>query len=227
MDYLKANKILIFDFDGVLVESLKIKAQAFAKVFIGAGKFACEDAIRLHYKYGGVSRREKLKILASEILKKEASDVELDLWSAIVADYLELELPQAKSVLGVGQMLKRLQNQCQMHIASAAPEPEVIKWCRLNNFEHFFTSINGAPEPKSQIIKRILKDVDVEASKVLFVGDSYSDLNVSIELDLNFLLRRHETNTSEAQSCGRKSFENFLDQIWLNSEREFIEVKLD
>ena len=52
-------KAIIFDFDGVLVESLDIKTRAFAKLFGPEGPDMAKRVVDYHLQNGGVSRYEK------------------------------------------------------------------------------------------------------------------------------------------------------------------------
>ena len=55
-------KAIIFDFDGVIVESMDIKTQAFAHLFRKCSEDIIKKVIQLHLDNGGMSRYEKFKI---------------------------------------------------------------------------------------------------------------------------------------------------------------------
>ena len=62
---------LVFDCDGVLLDSNKVKSDAFYELALFAGKEKANELLTYHLKNGGVSRYEKIKYFYSEILKKK------------------------------------------------------------------------------------------------------------------------------------------------------------
>ena len=61
---LKAIHAIVFDFDGVLAESVDIKTRAFALLFRDEGEEVVRKVIDFHLKNGGVSRFEKIKFFS-------------------------------------------------------------------------------------------------------------------------------------------------------------------
>ena len=47
---------IFFDFDGVLVDSVSIKTEAFRKLFKGFGQQCVEALVYYHIEHGGISR---------------------------------------------------------------------------------------------------------------------------------------------------------------------------
>ena len=64
-------KFFFFDFDGVIVDSLGIKAEAFGSLFTEYGQDIVNKVIDYHLNNGGVSRYEKFKYYYNELLNKE------------------------------------------------------------------------------------------------------------------------------------------------------------
>ena len=64
---------IIFDFDGVILESVDIKTQAFAELFSEYPDHL-EDIIKHHKNNSGVSRYEKIKYYLNLIHKSEADN---------------------------------------------------------------------------------------------------------------------------------------------------------
>ena len=56
---LKSYKNLIFDCDGIILNSNKIKTEAFKEVVYHYGKEAAEELVQFHIMNGGISRYEK------------------------------------------------------------------------------------------------------------------------------------------------------------------------
>ena len=67
-------KGIIFDFDGVIVESVKVKSNAFSELYKQFGKDVVQKVIRHHEANGGVSRFEKIKYYHKTFLSEELND---------------------------------------------------------------------------------------------------------------------------------------------------------
>ena len=71
-------KAIIFDFDGVIVESVDIKTKAFARLFEHEGKVVVEKVVDYHLRNGGVSRFDKFRYFFNEILRRPLSDQQFE-----------------------------------------------------------------------------------------------------------------------------------------------------
>ena len=65
------KKTLIFDFDGVIINSSKIKTDAFEKLFSCHGKTAGINARRHHIENEGIPRLQKFKYINEYLIKSK------------------------------------------------------------------------------------------------------------------------------------------------------------
>jgi|GEM_PF-7033688 len=65
---IKKYKTLVFDCDGVLLNSNKVKTQAFYRAAQQYGDNAAQSLVDYHLKHGGVSRYKKFKFFLENIL---------------------------------------------------------------------------------------------------------------------------------------------------------------
>src|SRR5688500_20334110 len=63
---------IIFDFDGVVVESGEIKTQAFANLYRDYGETVMAEVAKYHVLNGGMSRYEKIRYFQKNLLEKPA-----------------------------------------------------------------------------------------------------------------------------------------------------------
>ena len=66
---------IIFDFDGVILESMDIKGWAFGKLFEQPPEHV-EAIVVFHHDHGGMSRFEKFRYIYREILKQPLDEKE-------------------------------------------------------------------------------------------------------------------------------------------------------
>ena len=74
-------KSIIFDFDGVILDSTEIKTKAFAEIYKPHGEKVLKKVIKHHNLNEGQSRYKKFFYYHKHYLKKNISDKELNLLS--------------------------------------------------------------------------------------------------------------------------------------------------
>ena len=57
----KKKKFIVFDFDGVVLDSVEIKTNAFAEIYSEYGSEIVSKVVEYHKRNGGLSRFEKFK----------------------------------------------------------------------------------------------------------------------------------------------------------------------
>ena len=75
-------KNIIFDFDGVLAESVQIKTQAFYSLYVRYGKEIADQVVIHHKENGGMSRFEKFSYYHKTFLGIDLSKNDVQILSA-------------------------------------------------------------------------------------------------------------------------------------------------
>ena len=70
-------KTIFWDFDGVILDSMKIKGDGFIELFKEYDEMYLNKLEQYHYDNGGVSRFEKIKYFFNEILQKDITEKEV------------------------------------------------------------------------------------------------------------------------------------------------------
>ena len=68
---------IFFDFDGVIIDSVGVKTNAFMEIFKDHPRHR-EEILAYHQLNGGLSRYIKIRYIYEKILKKELSDEGLE-----------------------------------------------------------------------------------------------------------------------------------------------------
>jgi len=176
-----------FDFDGVLVDSVDIKAQAFAKLFEPYGPKVVELVVSHHYTHIGVTRSAKFKHYYKELLKLPLSDEELDGLCQRFSRIVINKVINAPEISGAEAFLKKLQPILPCFVISAVPGEEIKEIARERGLSKYFRMILGAPASKKENIQMILKKMGLVAERCLFFGDAQSDYHAAKFCGLNFL----------------------------------------
>ncbi|MBI4707956.1 MAG: HAD family hydrolase [Candidatus Omnitrophica bacterium] len=180
-------KVIIFDFDGVIAESLDVKTKAFRQLFKDYPEKV--DAIaEFHLENGGMSRFDKFRYIYKIILKEELDN---ETFLRLCQDFKMLvvdEVVNSVLVKGVKEFLEFYKKELPMFVVSATPQDEIIEIVKRKNLLDYFHGIYGSPEKKENLIRRILSNGYL-AKQTLFIGDSKNDYQAAEETGVLFAAR--------------------------------------
>jgi phosphoglycolate phosphatase-like HAD superfamily hydrolase len=202
------NKSLyIFDFDGVLVDSVEIKTNAFAEIYKKYGSKVVEKIIDHHRFNGGMSRIEKFHHYHKEFLGHMISQDEIKQLSHDFSRLVVEKVIKANEIEGVSYILRFCkQNNIMCAIASATPDLELQEIVSLRGWKDVFVSIYGSPDSKAKNIEKILIASNTPKSNAIFFGDSINDLDAAKFSDVDFFGINY-------YSGDNKGFREFMDLI--------------
>mgnify|MGYP001478041712 CR=1 FL=1 len=168
-------KAIIFDFDGVIVESVNIKTEAFAEIYRSHGPKVVERVVEHHMANWGMSRFEKFKLYHRELLGKKLSDDGLSEITHQFSRMVTQKVIEAPYVKGAIEFIESNYTSFDLFISSATPENELREIIEKRKISRYFKEIFGSPETKSDHIRRIIRRYNYGSSEVVFIGDSVND----------------------------------------------------
>jgi len=196
-------KVIIFDFDGVLVESAHIKTKAFRKLF-SRWPDKADEGVAFHLKNMGISRFLKFKYFYENIIREPYSEeIGFKLgeeFSDIVLD----EIKRAPFVRGAKTFLENYYSKYKFFIASGTPEEELREIVSYKGIDSFFADVLGSPLTKTEIVKNVLGRDSIKSNMVVFVGDAESDRKAAEDTGVHFVLRVTSENQAGKESCKYK-----------------------
>ena len=182
-------KSIIFDFDGVILESADIKTEAFRRLFEERFPDSVDQIVEYHKKNMGISRFVKFKQIYERFANKSlATQEEVALeekFSGIIFDRI-LKTPM---VPGAIEFLKENQKNYILIVASGTPKEELIDIMKKRNLLHYFKEVFGSPQEKVEIIRHIIKKYGLNPSEIVFVGDAESDYNAAKTTGVRFIAK--------------------------------------
>lgn len=178
---------ILFDFDGVLVDSVHIKEKAFGVVYSEYGDEIVHKVMKYHRDHGGVSRFEKFRHYHKVFLGKELLLEEEEILNIKFSELVKQMVVHANEMPGAGQVLKLLYRQLPLHVISATPECELEEIIVSRKIRHFFHSVHGSPKKKSGHIVEIIKKQNYDKQKVIMVGDTLADYEAAQEAKVKFI----------------------------------------
>jgi HAD superfamily hydrolase (TIGR01549 family) len=211
-------KSIIFDFDGVILDSNKIKSNAFTKLFKDKNKNQenLDMIIRYHKDNMGISRNKKIKFYYENILKQKITNKEVD---KIASDYSKLvfnKIIKTKFISGSKYFLSKNFKRYLFFVSSGTPENELINICEKRKIDKYFTGIYGSPDNKEKHIKRIMKKNSLKENEVIFIGDALADYNAAVKNKIFFIGINYINNRKNKKNFYINNFnevENIIKKI--------------
>jgi phosphoglycolate phosphatase-like HAD superfamily hydrolase len=204
-------KVVFWDFDGVIKDSLDAKASAYERLFSGYGQ-DCARRVRQHHEANaGVSRFEKMPLYlcwAGEIVTDELVNRFCKRFSGLVME----SVVDSPWVPGVREHLMRNIDFQWSILVTATPQDEIEQILSGLNLLHHFHEVHGAPTRKGDAIKAVLSRLNLTAAQALMIGDAETDLIAAQKNSVSFLLRRTPLNLSLQASYSGPMFENLNDE---------------
>ena len=120
-----ALSLIVFDCDGVILESVDAKTKAFGQVAEPLGAEARDRLLLYHTLHGGVSRREKFAWLYREVFHREITPEEMEDCCARFVSYALDNVLNAPLVPGVMDVLERWHGRVPMYVCSGTPQEEL------------------------------------------------------------------------------------------------------
>lgn len=181
---------IIFDFDGVLVESGDIKTQAFADLYQSYGKTIVSKVVRYHCLNGGLSRYQKFRHFQQHLLEMppltQDEERELDRrFSKLVVE----AVIASKPVPGANELVHKEATRIPLFIVSGTPEIELNTIITRRGLEPYFIEVRGSPKSKQTLIAEILSTYSLTPTGVLMIGDALIDYQSAQNNNVVFLGR--------------------------------------
>jgi len=177
---------ILFDVDGVLIDSLSVKAEAFARAF---DEFPAEHdrIIAFHHAHGGVNRIAKIEQIFHMTVGREPNPEELQERLDSFAQGVQASVIAAPEIAGAGAALRKWAAQCNLHAVSATPEAELIVILHKRGLASWLTGIHGFPPDKATMVASVLAKYGYQPHRCVMVGDSQEDLQAAQASGIPFI----------------------------------------
>lgn len=203
---------IIFDFDGVICESVDVKTQAFAKLFADYPRHL-NQILDYHMANGGLSRFEKFKVIYRDFLKKDLTEKESERLGKRFTEYSFEAVVNAPLVKGAREFLDTFHRKFSFFIASGTPEEEMVSVVKAKRLDGYFKGVYGSPMTKGELIKGILKNHVIENNMAVFVGDSINDFQGAQAARIEFIGRVHRDYPSPFAQLNVKALISDLGEL--------------
>lgn len=206
MKSLNNSKNIIWDFDGVILDSMKVRDLGFVEALKDFDKKEVEKLLIFHRENGGLSRYVKFDHFFKNILNREPDQVQIDDLCKKFSEIMRKFLTDKNLLINDSvNFIKNNYNKYKMHIASGSDEKELQYLCKELKIEQYFLSINGSPITKTRLVKQILEVYNYNKNETILIGDSINDFDAAKENEIYF----YGFNNCDLKNLGQGYIKNF------------------
>ena len=184
---------VIFDCDGVILQSNSLKSNAFAEVLQGYEPRLVTEFVNWHRATGGVSRYFKFehffrKVLIDPDWEEKTVQACAD-FAVLVSDGLKA----CDTIPGFELLAAQLhEKDIPMAVNTGGAEDEVRRVFAERGMAKSFQTIFGSPETKRGNMEK-LKDLGLAVPGSTYLGDAELDFVLAHDFGLNFIYVAHES----------------------------------
>ena len=169
-------KNIIFDFDGVILDSMSVREFGFREILSGYDREMVEALLRYHEANGGLSRYDKIAYFYREIAKETLSEQKFQALAKAFSDIMRETLTDRRYLIAQTiAFLEHHHRRYRLHIASGSDQEELRYLCEKLGISKYFLSIYGSPVYKDALVKQILSENHYSTEETILIGDSMND----------------------------------------------------
>jgi phosphoglycolate phosphatase-like HAD superfamily hydrolase len=183
----KSNiKGIIFDFDGVILDSANIKTEAFLELFKEHTTYI--NTIKMyHIKNQGITRFKKFEWICEQLLGIEYTESKSAELGKLFSEIVYEKIIETRPIPGAIDLLDSLQDKIHMFIASGTPDDELHTIINRRNLSKYFEKIFGSNHTKIEAVDLIMDSYGFDKSELIFVGDATTDYEAAKARGLHFV----------------------------------------
>lgn len=205
---LKNRKNILWDFDGVIMDSMPVRNKGFELVLSDYPKEEVQELMKFHLNNGGLSRYVKFRYFFEEIRNENVSEDEVSVWASRFSMVMRRNLVDNQLLIkDTCNFIKENYTNFEMHIVSGSDQEELRFLCKELNLDSFFISINGSPTPKINLVENLLKEFNHRTEDTILIGDSINDYEAAKSNNIDFF----GYNNPGLKSVGKGYIERFLE----------------
>lgn len=200
---------LLFDFDGVIMDSNPIRTNGFREIFRDFPESQVEELIRYHELNGGIPRFDKIRYFYREILGENISEDMVQEYAGKFSQIMKRELVKGKYLIGETlEFIRSHREKYSIHIVSGSEERELQWICGRHGIDKYFISINGSPTLKPQRVREVMERHCCKKAETVMIGDSINDYEAASENGIKFFGYNNEEMRKYSDRY-IESFDNF------------------
>ena len=181
-------KAIIFDFDGVILNSVNLKTRAFETIYSKYDDYIRDKIKKYHLENGGLSRTKKFRYFEKVLLEKKlVTNQDINDLCNKFERLLSIKILKVPFIKGAYQFLRKNHQKYDLYISTGTPQKEINQIINKRKLNKYFVNIYGSPVNKNTHIKNILEKGNLKRKDVIFVGDAKNDYEAAKKSNIRFI----------------------------------------
>ena len=194
------KSVILWDFDGVILDSMPIREYGFKKVLEEYPEWEVEELLKFHVENGGLSRYVKFRYFFEEIRKEGLSEEKLGKLTKRYSEIMKEKLCTRSNLIPETiDFIEKNQKNYRMHIVSGSDGNELRYLCERLSISQFFKTIEGSPTPKTELVGNLIEKFNYNSEKLCLIGDSKNDFEAATINKVDF----YAYNNTSLQGFGK------------------------
>lgn len=215
----KKIKVIVFDFDGVIVDSTKLKHEAWFSFFPKEDVHANLAAAKV---LGTLWHESRYNIFRAILKEMQTPEDKIETFVASHAlEYgkrVDSAIIEKGFMPGAFDVITKLYEQYPLYINSGTPEKPLITLVQHLGIDRYFKGICGRPvigstkiiDSKKENFKKIMKKEGAEGNELVLIGDGDADKESAEYIGCHFIGVANEMNQWSVSKSTFPVIENLL-----------------
>jgi phosphoglycolate phosphatase-like HAD superfamily hydrolase len=197
---IRKYKSIVFDCDGVVLDSNVVKTTAYFRTAknLGATDAQAQALVEYHVNLGGISRYHKFDYYLREILLQPVTESAIQALLDEFSKELETGLMQCDLAKGLFELRAATPNANWL-IISGGDQQEIRTLFKKRKIDRLFDGgLFGSPDNKDEVLGREIANGNIQFP-ALFLGDSKYDFEAANRAGLDFIFLSDWTEVPDWQ----------------------------
>lgn len=181
----EGTRAIVFDVDGVIIDSNAVKTDCFRRVFQYLGDTAVEEVVNYHISNPQLNRYKKIDWVVDNF------DLDPSDHSLLYHDFDNLcdqKIRDCEFILGFDSFFRFCEHRdYELGVSSAMPRQSLLRCLQQFNLLDRFQYVFGSEITKAESLKMISKSTNCLLGNILFLGDSHTDYAAAREVGAQFV----------------------------------------
>ncbi len=210
--FLSKYKTLVFDCDGVILNSNAIKTKAFYDVALSYGEKNASALVTYHIQNGGISRNIKFEYFIKNILGQKVTNYALNQLLEKYGQAVQKALLTCDVTSDLGTLRQKTCHVSWMLVSGGNQNELRHVFAARNIADLFDAGIYGSPDNKHEILSKVIKK-NILCFPALYVGDSQYDHVAAKESGLDFIFVAGWTDFADYNEYCQKHSIRSIDKV--------------
>lgn len=183
-------KVVVFDFDGVLIPSEGIKRSGYSWIFSEYGEDVPESAIaeaREEFKDAKGDRYDIIRGILLRIGIRGDIEQKVAMYADRFNEIVNGKINAFEVSSGVRRMLESLSSTCALYVNSNTPDDSLRSSLEKLDIARYFKGVFGSSLSKVAALREIARIESAEPAHIVFIGDGEGDLQAAREFGCLFV----------------------------------------